>query len=151
MVGMKGSKNIIAINKDKEAPIFGIADLGIVGDVHKVLPQLLAALGVVGGRLAPIEPAAAMAWLAWAGAGGGAHGRRRGAAIGRFGAWWTVAALTDLADAWPVEHDEIGDALTALEWFWWDAGEPRLGWELQLAVADPAEGYAWAISAHDSA
>ena len=44
MVGMKGSKNIIAINKDKEAPIFGIADLGIVGDVHKVLPQLLEAL-----------------------------------------------------------------------------------------------------------
>ena len=39
MVGMKGSKNIIAINKDKEAPIFGIADLGIVGDVHKVAAQ----------------------------------------------------------------------------------------------------------------
>ena len=37
-------RNIIAINKDKEAPIFGVADLGIVGDVHKVLPQLLAAL-----------------------------------------------------------------------------------------------------------
>ena len=44
MVGMKGSKNIIAINKDKEAPIFGVADLGIVGDVHKVLPQIIAAL-----------------------------------------------------------------------------------------------------------
>lgn len=44
MVGMKGSKNIIAINKDKEAPIFGIADLGIIGDVHKVLPKLIAAL-----------------------------------------------------------------------------------------------------------
>jgi electron transfer flavoprotein alpha subunit len=44
MVGMKGSKNIIAINKDAEAPIFGIADLGIVGDVHKVLPQLIDAL-----------------------------------------------------------------------------------------------------------
>jgi electron transfer flavoprotein alpha subunit len=41
MVGMKGAKNIIAINKDKEAPIFGIADLGIVGDVHKVLPKLI--------------------------------------------------------------------------------------------------------------
>jgi electron transfer flavoprotein alpha subunit len=44
MVGMKGSKNIIAINKDQEAPIFGVADLGIVGDVHKVLPKLIAAL-----------------------------------------------------------------------------------------------------------
>ena len=44
MVGMKGAKNIVAINKDKEAPIFGIADLGIVGDVHKVLPKLIAAL-----------------------------------------------------------------------------------------------------------
>jgi electron transfer flavoprotein alpha subunit len=44
MVGMKGAKNIIAINKDKEAPIFGIADLGIVGDLHKVLPKLIEAL-----------------------------------------------------------------------------------------------------------
>ena len=44
MVGMKGSKNIIAINKDAEAPIFGIADLGIVGDVHKVVPKLIEAL-----------------------------------------------------------------------------------------------------------
>ena len=44
LVGMKGSANIIAINKDEEAPIFGIADLGIVGDVHKVLPRLIEAL-----------------------------------------------------------------------------------------------------------
>jgi electron transfer flavoprotein alpha subunit len=44
LVGMKGSKNIIAVNKDAEAPIFSVADLGIVGDVHKVLPKLLEAL-----------------------------------------------------------------------------------------------------------
>ena len=44
LVGMKGSQNIIAINKDEEAPIFGVADLGIVGDVHKVLPKLIEAL-----------------------------------------------------------------------------------------------------------
>ncbi|MDZ4827755.1 MAG: electron transfer flavoprotein subunit alpha/FixB family protein [Actinomycetota bacterium] len=44
LVGMKNSDNIIAINKDAEAPIFSVADLGIVGDVHKVVPALLAAL-----------------------------------------------------------------------------------------------------------
>lgn len=44
LVGMKGAKNIIAINKDAEAPIFGIADLGIIGDVHKVMPALIEAL-----------------------------------------------------------------------------------------------------------
>ena len=44
MVGMKGSDNIIAVNKDGEAPIFSIADLGVVGDVHKVIPKLIEAL-----------------------------------------------------------------------------------------------------------
>lgn len=44
LVGMKGARHIVAINKDRDAPIFTVADLGVVGDVTKVLPRLLEAL-----------------------------------------------------------------------------------------------------------
>ena len=44
MVGGNGAKVIVAINKDKNAPIFQYADYGIVGDAVKILPALTAAL-----------------------------------------------------------------------------------------------------------
>ena len=44
LVGMKGARHIVAVNKDRDAPIFGVADLGVVGDVTKVLPRLIEAL-----------------------------------------------------------------------------------------------------------
>jgi electron transfer flavoprotein alpha subunit len=43
-VGMQASENIVAINKDANAPIFEFSDLGIVGDLNKILPKLTAAL-----------------------------------------------------------------------------------------------------------
>ena len=43
-VGMQGSENVVAINKDANAPIFEFADLGVIGDLNKILPKLIDAL-----------------------------------------------------------------------------------------------------------
>jgi electron transfer flavoprotein alpha subunit len=43
-VGMQNSENILAINKDQNAPIFEFADLGVVGDLHKIVPKLTEAI-----------------------------------------------------------------------------------------------------------
>lgn len=116
------------------------------------LADALGALGLPAGtRAARLAPAAALAWLAWAGASGGAHGRRRGAALGRFAAWWTLAAIGGVAEHWPVAAEELGELAGELTWWWWDAGEASLGWALQLAAHDPADGLTVALSARDAA
>jgi hypothetical protein len=100
--------------------------------------------------LSAVTAADALAVMGWAAASGGAHGRRRGAAAGRFAAWWAVAAVGGVVDDWPVPADELGSIATSLRWYLWDAGEPETGWVLRLAVDDPEDGLAWAVAAVDS-
>lgn len=120
------------------------------------VPDALALLADGGGRpvrIAPIDPAEALATMGWAAASGGAHGRRRGMATGRFAAWWAVAALAGALDRWPVEPDEMGEELVTLRWFRWDRGHPATGWELRLAVELRRSGQeprSWAVEAVDT-
>jgi hypothetical protein len=125
----------------------GNADAVVVdGDAHAAI----GALGLRDARVGTLETGTALAHLAWAASSGGAHGRRPGAAAGRFGAWWVLGACTDLLDDWPPDPDELGDALADLSWFAWDAGEPAPGWRLHLAIDDPERGRAWAVAATDA-
>lgn len=111
----------------------------------------IAALGLRAVRIAEIPADAAIAALAWAGASGGAHGRRRGTAMGRFSAWWLLGAIGDLHDDWPPTVDEVQTLLDELAWYRWDAHEPDGGWRLQLAVENTTEGVARAFNARDDA
>lgn len=112
----------------------------------------LVAIGALGRdriRIAELASSDALRALAWAGASGGAHGRRPGAAAGRFAAWWAGAAMTGLLEQWPVDADVLGERLTAMRWYAWDSGGPATGWQLHLAIEDGASGRAWAVAAVD--
>ena len=110
-----------------------------------------AAMAAVSGatrvRLVEVGVGDALALLAWAAASGGAHGRRRGMASGRFAAWWTLAALAGELDAWP----DVSAAVGRLRWFRSDRLEPSKGWTLRLAAESPGEDRAWAVEATDQA
>lgn len=108
----------------------------------------VSALGVARGGIAPVTPAVALEWVAWAAADGGAYGRRRGAAAGRFTAWWVAHELAGLE--WPVDPDALGSAIDELRWYLWSDGSADTGWTLQLAVESPAENLAWALTAADA-
>ena len=101
--------------------------------------------------LGPVTVEDAMAAMAWAAASGGAHGRRRGMAAGRFGAWWAATALALGLDWWPPPPDELGEGLAALRWYRWEPAGGATGWSLRLAAEDPAAGRAWAVDATDHA
>lgn len=120
-----------------------------VSTVEGDVKAAIRALGLTRARVGAMSPGQALSWMAWAAASGGAHGRRRGAAAGRYGVWWAIAALCDLD--WPPDPDEVGAAVKRLDYFWFDDGSPGTGWELRIAIADPSTGLAWGIAAVDSA
>jgi hypothetical protein len=97
-------------------------------------------------RWVPVSAADAAALLGWAAASGGARGRRRGAATGRFEVWWALAVLGGVEDRWPVDP---GPAAEELRWYRWAPDGPELGWSCRLAVEDPVDGLAWALDASD--
>jgi hypothetical protein len=107
----------------------------------------ISALGLPHARVGRLDAAQALAWMAWAAASGGAHGRRRGAAAGRYLAWWVVTALADMD--WPVQPAPLATAVGGMTWHWFDDGSPDTGWVLRLAITSPSLGLAWAISATD--
>jgi len=111
----------------------------------------IGALGPRDIRAVEVDLSIAFALMAWTGASGGAHGRRPGAASGRFAAWWAGGALTGLLDDWPPEPDRLGDGLRSLQYVAWDAAERTTGWRLQLAIEDASRGRAWAVTALDAA
>jgi hypothetical protein len=117
--------------------------------VHGDAFDAIAQLGVESARVARISPKAAFELMAWAAASGGAHGRRRGMAAGRFNAWWAAAALCAMTEDWPLDPEELGQAVDELAWFAWDTDEPPTGWTFRIAVVDPADGMAWAAMAND--
>ncbi len=111
--------------------------------------EAMAVVGAERPRTAEISPTEALAYLCWTGASGGAHGRRRGAAAGRFNTWWAAAALSGLDEMWPPDPTELGDAVSELRWTHWTE-TAETGWSFRLAIEDPADGLAWAVRATDS-
>lgn len=122
------------------------------GEVHVAAVEGDAAMAVAALlpgelRLARLTLGEAFAWMAWAAASGGAHGRRRGLAAGRSAAWWVGHLAADAA--FPADPDDLEFELEELGWYAFDDGSEAPGWRLRLAVAHPQEGWAVAIDAHD--
>jgi hypothetical protein len=113
--------------------------------VEGTAEQALTAAGVHDVRAAWLDTGEALALLAWAGASGGRHGRRRGAAAGRD---LTSALLRALLGLDPEEDPDPG-AVRALRWLVWRASDAGSGWVLRIAVEDAGGGLGWIVDALD--
>lgn len=116
--------------------------------------QVVAALNRPSVRADDIEAGRALHWLAWCGASGGSHGRRRGNASGRFAMWWMLAALGGVIDEWDDLRASnrlgptLGRVATSLDWTRIDLGQ-RHAFELALVAHDRTENLSFGLFAHD--
>jgi hypothetical protein len=117
----------------------------VVGDAKAAIRRL----GPHRVRCVPVSLDVALGVMVWTGASGGAYGRRRGTPAGRAATWWALAVVLGMEDGWPCDAAELGREAAGLRWYVWDPGDRVGGWNFHLAVEDPAEGLAWAVSAVD--
>ncbi len=117
--------------------------------VTGTVEQAIRSLGPHRVRLVEVEPGAALAAMAWAGASGGGHGRRRGTPVGRAGAWWVMLEALG-HDEVPDDLAAVGEEAASLRWVLWDPGDRIGGWNLHLGIEDPDDGIAWVLSAVDA-
>ena len=121
-------------------------------DVAQVEGDALAAIRALGprrARVADVPLAEALSAMVWTGASGGAFGSRRGTPVGRTLTWLVLAAALGYEEL-PSDPSVLEEA-SELRWVLWDPGDAVGGWALHLAVEDPHDGVAWAISAVDMA
>ncbi len=117
--------------------------------VEGTIEQAIRSLGPHRVRATAVSTATALEAMTWAGASGGAHGRRRGTPTGRASAWWVLLEVLGY-DEVPEDPGVIGEEAADLRWILWDPGDRVGGWNLHIGVEDPVDGVAWVLSAVDA-
>jgi hypothetical protein len=107
------------------------------------------ALGPHRVRATDVDLSTALEAMVWAGASGGAHGRRRGTPRGRAAAWWVILEILGYDDV-PDDLEQLGQEAAELRWVLWDPGDRVGGWNLHIGIEDPTDGIAWVLSAVDA-
>ena len=120
-----------------------------VATVEGTIEDAIRTLGPHRVRAADVDLATGLEAMVWAGASGGAHGRRRGTPTGRALAWWVVLEVLGYEEV-PEDRDELGREADELRWVLWDPGDRVGGWNLHIGIEDPQDGLAWVLSAVDA-
>ena len=132
----------LAWQRSSEAVVRVVAVEGAAIDAVSVLAQS------DGVRIASLSGAEAVQRVAWAGSHSGPHGRRRGAAAGRDVALHAAALMVGFDARDDIDIEELGGAVSEVNWLWWQGPDVSTGWSLRLAVEDRSDGIAFAIDAH---